>query len=229
MKKRFTFPKAGLAFVLIALASLACNFPVTVSLNEPTAQQPSQQVPLSTAIPPTPLDTQAVPTNCLIGTWDVGDLGPYMKAVIPPEDLQGASLDPKGSTGSLRYTFNKDGSLVASANQYQVNADVKVSFLSLPLAIKLDGRGTASYQADLQANKLMISNPDTAGLSADATLAGNSVMDSSQIAPFLWFGATQDSMLDLDYQCNGDQLSFIPPPASNGTQIPPLTFTRVSP
>jgi hypothetical protein len=144
----------GLALLFVPLVALACSLPFA---SAPSPTETPTAVPL-----PTAMNQAAAPsdTACLIGAWDVGDLGPYLKAAIPPDALQGGQLEPKGYSGSLIYHFAPDGKVTAVADQYQLNAQVKLAILSLPLKVTINGTTSASYTADPQNETLSLFNPD---------------------------------------------------------------------
>jgi hypothetical protein len=204
----------GLALLFVPLVALACSLPFA---SAPSPTETPTAVPL-----PTAMNQAAAPSEaaCLIGAWDVGDLGPYLKAAIPPDALQGGQLEPKGYSGSLIYHFAPDGKVTAVADQYQLNAQVKLAILSLPLKVTINGTTSASYTADPQNETLSLFNPDVSQLTASVTLAGNEVVKPDQILPYVWFGSSATTAVVLGYTCDASTLStFIIDTTGNRTPL----------
>lgn len=204
----------GLALLFVPLLALACSLPFA---SAPTPTETPTAAPLPTAT------NQAIAPSgaaCLIGAWDVGDLGPYLKAAIPPDALQGGQLEPQGYSGSLIYRFASDGRVTAVADHYQLNARVKLTILSLPLKIAINGTTSASYTADTQNGTLNLSNPDVSQLTASVTLAGNEVVKPDQILPYVWFGSSATTAVVLGYTCDASTLAtFIIDTTGNRTPL----------
>jgi hypothetical protein len=223
MKKSNPVLMIGIFLLIVPLVSLACS--LSVNLQSTDTPVPPTAVPSATPLPAATTTVESA-AACLLGTWDVGNLGPYLKDAIPPDQLQGATLEPKGYSGSLHYRFNPDGTAEVLANQYKLTSEVKLGILPLNLDININGTAKADYQVNEAQSTVSFSNPDTSGLTGSVTLAGNSVVDASQILPYVWFGASSNAVATLGFHCSGDTLDVT---AGNGSQTPLFALKRVNP
>lgn len=219
-------------FCMAAIILLSCNLP-GIAQRSAQKTQPSQdpggavQLPSTPAKNPTALQPTAAPTlsplDCLAGSWEPGDLSPYVMAGIPPEMTNQAEITYKGTSGRVAITFSKDGKISLRGEQFKLLFDAKVSFLTLPLEVSLNGQANGSYH--VSGNTLTTSNMDSSGLSASAKMAGQDLVDQATILSSV-------PMLNPPYNsatftCSGSSLEM--KLSGYPENLPPLKLKRVNP
>ena len=219
---------------MAGIVSMACNL---ISIVQQSARQSSlpsmveAPTPTVLAFAPTQvqstLTSQPTPGNpaqlCLVGTWEIANLGDYVLAAIPPDMANTYNLNYKGSSGNAYFTFSPDGSIALRADQLKFQFNAKVSLFTLPLTVTIDGNASGDYT--IEANTLTTENMNTTGLTASAITAGQQVIDSSQIINVI--PLLLPPYNTADYTCEGNSLQL--KLQAYPTNIPPLTFQRVQP
>ncbi|MGE5225054.1 MAG: hypothetical protein ACM3PY_21675 [Omnitrophica WOR_2 bacterium] len=230
---------------LALLFSIACNLtfvlqnptnaPVINESPKPTAVESSATpVKKSPTIEPTqsPLRSseatftpQPSPTpasaSCLVGSWEIQDLSPYVLAALASVTDPSTSATYKSTSGHAIYSFYPDGTFRISAKNFELLFDVKASIFTVPLTIRVDGEANGKYQAD--ENVLTTDSMDTSQLNASAQAAGQDLAQPSQIIASIPLITPPYNI--AAYTCQDDHLSLI----INGypSNIPPLVFNRV--
>jgi hypothetical protein len=218
-----------LLFVLSALFIAACS-------GSPTPASP--EAPASTEPPAAPTSAPATPTTaptntsapesasgdaCVVGAWTLSDMSAYMSSIM--QQAEGASFEPAGQEGEVRYVFNVDGTLSFEANNFVVRFAISVSGVSFDLAVTMDGSGTGTYNAG--AGSLTIAGSDVESMRFSATLGGTELFSSTSGELASLFGASAEGSSTFPYTCAGDTLTYTPPVDLEGVQ--PVVLSRVSP
>ena len=186
-----------------------------------TAEAFPQGVLKPTPQPSTP--TEASDQDCLNGTWEITNLSDYILAAIPSDLAESYNLKYKGSTGKATFTFTPNGSITLRADQIEILFDAKVSIITLPLKVQIDG--TASGDYTLEGDVLTTANINTAELDASAKAAGQDVIDPAQVINAIPLVKAPYNTAEIT--CTGDNLHL--KLQAYPDNIPPLAFRRVKP
>jgi hypothetical protein len=212
--------------LLIALSLAACNAPPSTPTSVPTVLPTASPTPLPPTATAAPTKVSASGAGCVVGSWEVSDFNSYMSSALPADAIQNGEVVLKDTTGSLVYVFDASGKLTAKADKFQVQADINVSSVNLPLLITINGTGIADYQVAADATGVDFSDFDVSGLSLNVTLAGNSLGSAISANDLLWFNPGESQTVSMAMQCSGDTLQLTPP--IQKANIQPVVFKRVT-
>ncbi len=226
---------------LAGLVVLACNLPgiaryvvpkiqptqkveTPIQLPQIQASLPADQ-PLSTAtvlpqVQPTEKPTVST-ADCLAGVWEPGDLSPYVIASIPPDMTQQAQLTYKGQSGRITISLSNNGKISMQGEQFKLLFDAKVSILTLPVEVSLDGKATGSYQ--VSGDTLTTSEMNNSGLSASAKMAGQDLVDQATILSAI--PLLQPPYNSASFTCSGSLLKM--KLVGYSDNLPPLELKRI--
>jgi hypothetical protein len=215
----------------VMLAVTACSgaaaspTPTPIPPTATTAPTPTPK-PTDTPVPTdTPEPVAASGSACVVGTWELTDMGQYMASIMASAGAS-AEFEFSGQEGYLRYTFEPDGTATIDANGFVVNFDISVQDLTFDMAVSIDGTGTATYEAD--DGEMLFSDPNVDDLTFSATMAGNELFSGTSNELASLFGVSADgTSTAFTYECSGDMFTYVPPAGVPGVQ--PVVLTRVSP
>jgi hypothetical protein len=215
--------------IVAACGGSPTSAPANVSVpTESAASEPTVEVattaPTETPIPVTDTPAPAPETGaaCVVGTWEMADMGAYLTSVIP--SAAGAEISVTGQEGFVRYTFGDDSTVAFNADNFVMRFAINVSGLALNLDVSIDGTGTATYSGDA-AGQLTFSNASTEGLTFSAALNGNELFSGTSTELAGLFGVSPDgSSTSVAYECQGDTLRYTPPV----TNAQPVVLRRIS-
>lgn len=221
-----------LATLIFAAACGGAATPGQTGLTAPTdsAAAPTAAVEIATTAPtetPVPVTDTPVPAPasgaaCVVGTWEMADMGAYMASIIP--SAAGAAIDVTGQEGFLRYTFSDDGTVAFNADNFVLHFAISISGAAFNLDVSINGTGTATYSGD-DAGNLQFSNASTEDLTFSASLNGTELFSGSSTELAGLFGASPDGgSATIVYECQGDTLRYTPPVAN----AQPVVLRRIS-
>lgn len=236
-------------FVCMAIIfSIACN--LTFVLQEPTNTPVNNISPKAAQTKPPALPTKIVPTSeptqsilgnsevtetpqpqptltqastsCLVGSWEIQDLSPYVMAALANVTDPSVNATYKSTSGHAIYRFYPDGTIQIKAQNFQLFFDLKASIFTVPLIISVDGEANGNYQA--HENTLTTDSINTSQLSASAKAAGQDMADPSQIISSI--PLITPPFNSAVYTCQDNHLSL----KIQGfpDNIPPLDFNKVT-
>lgn len=212
-----------LLFALASLVIFACNLPGVIqrSLDEGISADAAENTPVATNAPTQTEDSSTATTSCLFGTWEMGDLSPYILAAIPQDMAEQYNLAYQGANGRALFTLSPDGNLNIQADKMEMLFEAQASILKVPISVKVDGEAVGKYR--LEANRLTTLDVNTSGLSASAQAFGNDLIDSTQILDAI--PLLRSPFNTAEFTCVGDRLQLRV--LSYPEEIPPLVLNRV--
>jgi len=220
---------SSLILTIAALSLTACNFPTpTAAVSTPVSPvEPTQSleitqpaVPTSPPVVPTTLAspvTGGATNDCLTGAWEIVDFQQLVTSLLPDEIVRQGVIEFGETRGTFQYEFAQDGKVTATAGNFDVDATIDTSVLTLDLVVTLNGQATGNYA--VSGETLTLSNPQNEGLTLSATVGGAPILQNTPVTSGVWFGVETGSSSQLQFQCSLDQLSlsFTPDPGSNET------------
>lgn len=223
--------KVFLLAIGVMLAVTACSgaaaspTPTPVPPTATTAPSPTPK-PTDTPVPTdTPEPAAASGDACVVGTWELSDMGEYMASIMAAAGAS-AEFQFSGQEGYLRYAFGPDGTATIDANDFVVNFAISMQDLTFDMAVSIDGTGTAAYEAG--GGAMLFSDPNVDDLTFSATMAGTELFSGTSNELASLFGVSADgTSTAFTYECSGDTFTYVPPVGIPGVQ--PVVLTRVSP
>lgn len=236
--------KVGAISLIVLLVGVAClgdptssptRVPTATATVSPTstATATSTSTPTATATPTptrtatptvTPTATPVVGDSCLVGTWELSDLGGYLAAVMPPE-ISASDIKQTASEGSSRLTFDSDGQMSFQTKDYVVTLSARLQILPVSVDVSIEGGALGMVRLARNRNVILF---DIAAddLAFRVTLGDIEIMSGRSNELVGLFGLDiSGANVGVAYRCTRSTLEYMPPVEDARSII----FTRVEP